>query len=74
MDTAAYAATAWGRAVSTGGRFGYVAFRPEPLPRMLKLEGATVLALSDADAALGRLAGAGRLRACSTRPALPAKL
>lgn len=61
MDPARFVAHHWGRAVSTGGRFGYVAFRPEPLPRELSLTGPTVLALSDADAALGRLAGAGRL-------------
>ncbi len=61
MEAARFVAPAWGRAVSTGGRFGYLAFRPEPLPRELALDGPTVLALSDADAALGRLAGAGRL-------------
>lgn len=61
MDAARFVAPSWGRAVSTGGQFGYVAFRPQPLPRELALDGRTVLALSDADAALGRLAGAGRL-------------
>lgn len=61
MDARDYVSPAWGRPVSTGGRFGYVAFRPAPLPAELALDGPTVLALSDADAALGRLAGAGRL-------------
>lgn len=61
MDAARFRAPQWGRAVSTGGVAGYVAFRPEPLPRELPLTGPTVLALSEADAALGRLAGAGRL-------------
>ncbi len=61
MDAARFVAPDWGRAVNTGGQFGYVAFRPQPLPRELALDGPIVLALSDADAALGRLAGAGRL-------------
>lgn len=38
----------------------FLAFRPAPLPRALELPIETVLALSEADAALGRLAGAGR--------------
>ena len=61
MDAARFRAPQWGRAVSIGGGASYVAFRPEPLPRDLSLTGPTVLALSEADAALGRLAGAGRL-------------
>ncbi len=61
MDAARFVAHEWGRAVNTGGPFGYAAFRPRPLPRELALEGRTVMALSEADAALGRLAGAGRL-------------
>ncbi len=61
MHAARFVAPDWGRAVNTGGQFGYVAFRPQPLPRELALDGPTVLALSDADAALGRLVGAGRL-------------
>ncbi len=36
------------------------AYRPVPLPRSLELTNETVLALSAADAALGRLAGSGR--------------
>jgi Fic family protein len=43
---------------STGWDFW--AFRPAPLPRTLSLDSETVLTLSEADAALGRLAGAGR--------------
>jgi Fic family protein len=39
----------------------YVAFIPELLPRELTLDADTVLKLSEADAALGRLAGSGRL-------------
>jgi len=47
--------------VKTPGRTGYLAFRPAPLARNLDLDTATVLALSEADRALGRLAGSGRL-------------
>jgi Fic family protein len=39
----------------------YVAFIPERVPRELTLTADTVMRLSDADAALGRLAGSGRL-------------
>ncbi len=42
-------------------RWAFHHFVPEPLPRALRLDGETVLALSDADTSLGRLAGAGRL-------------
>ncbi len=38
-----------------------MAFIPEPVPRELPLDAETVLRLSEADAALGRLAGAGRV-------------
>ena len=56
----------------------YSAFRPASMPRALILEPETVMALSLADAALGRLAGAGRqlhdpsmfLRPYMTREAL----
>jgi Fic family protein len=40
--------------------WSYPAFRPAKIPRSLDLESETVLALSVADSALGRLAGAGR--------------
>jgi Fic family protein len=40
---------------------GYRAFHPELIPRRPKLSARTILRLSEADAALGRLAGAGRL-------------
>lgn len=38
----------------------HLAFNPAPMPRALILDPETVMALSSADAALGRLAGAGR--------------
>jgi Fic family protein len=43
------------------GRWGFWYFCPEPLPRSLDLAPDTVMALSAADTALGRLAGVGRL-------------
>jgi len=46
---------------STGGAFSYRAFYPSPLPRDLPLQGNTVKQLADAEAALGRLTGVGRL-------------
>lgn len=61
MDPSQFAAPAWGRAVSTGGSTPYVAFIPERIPREFQLDPETVLRLSEADAALGRLAGAGRI-------------
>src|ERR1700709_85128 len=61
MDAARYEAPEWGRVVSTGGSYAYLAYIPAPLPRSLPLDLPTVSALSTADLALGRLAGAGRL-------------
>lgn len=50
-----------GRAVATLTRPPYAAFIPEHLPRKLTLTPETIMRLSEADAALGRLAGSGRL-------------
>jgi Fic family protein len=61
MDRGRYRAPAWGRVVSTGGPHAYDTFVPAAIPRTLDLSLDTVCALSEADAALGRLAGAGRL-------------
>jgi Fic family protein len=61
MDRRRYRAPQWGRVVSTGGRHSYDTFLPGNLPRTLELSLDTVYVLSEADAALGRLAGAGRL-------------
>ena len=60
MDPTRFAAPDWGRVVSTGGSAPYNTFIPKPLRRELALDADTVLLLSEADAALGRLAGAGR--------------
>ena len=43
------------------GRWGFWYFCPQPLPRVLDLAADTVMALSSADTALGRLAGVARL-------------
>lgn len=61
MDPTKFVAPDWGRAVSTGGSAAYHAFVPAFVPRELTLDPHTIMLLSDADAALGRLAGAGRL-------------
>jgi len=61
VEVARYAATEFGRARQTGGRHGYVAYFPAPVPRSLDLPAATVARLADAEASLGRLAGIGRL-------------
>lgn len=61
MDASRFVSSAFGRAVSTGGSYPYVAFVPAPLPAALDLDLATIRALSQADSSLGRLAGAGRL-------------
>ncbi len=61
MDPTKFVSPDWGRAIRTPSPGPYVAFIPNSLPRELPLSADTVLRLSDADAALGRLAGSGRL-------------
>jgi Fic family protein len=61
VDATRFVAGEWGKAISTRGTAPYTAFVPECLPRGLPLDADTVLRLSEADAALGRLAGSGRL-------------
>lgn len=61
MDPSRFVAPAYGEAVRTPGPHGYWAYRPQPVPRAIELRTDTVLLLSEADRALGRLAGAGRL-------------
>jgi Fic family protein len=61
MDANRYASTPFGSAGRTPGRYGYTAFFPQPIPRSLDLSPAAVTKMADAEAALGRLAGAGRL-------------
>lgn len=61
MDPDQYAETSFGSARRTAGAHGYIAYFPKPIPRALPISPANVLKLADAEAALGRLAGAGRL-------------
>lgn len=61
VDATIFVAPEWGRVVRTPGRHGYAAFVPAAMPRDLPLTRASQLALSVADLAVGRLAGAGRL-------------
>lgn len=61
MDVERYTDTSFGRARRTGGRHGYVAYFPAPIPRQVPISPDNLLRLADAEAALGRLAGAGRL-------------
>lgn len=61
MDARRYEDSEFGSVRHTGGPHGYQAFFPKPIPRDLSLSADHVLRLADAEAALGRLAGAGRL-------------
>ena len=61
MDLDRYKPTIFGKARRTPGTHGYVAYFPNPLPRDIEISSANVAAMADAEAALGRLAGAGRL-------------
>jgi len=61
MDLERYVQTPFGRARRTGGRHGYVAYFPDPIPRTVDLPARTVRLLGEAEAALGRLDGTGRL-------------
>jgi len=61
MDQARYSDTAFGGPRRSGGRHGYVAYFPAPIPRSIDLEPTTVMLLAEAESALGRLAGVGDL-------------
>lgn len=61
MDPTKFVAPRFGRAVSTGGPTAYAAFVPAPVPQEHQITTETIMLLSEADSALGRLAGAGRL-------------
>ena len=60
MDTKLYTDTTYGE-VRLVPREGYQAYYPNPLPHSIDLSHDTVRCVADAEAALGRLAGAGRL-------------
>lgn len=62
MDDSRFKETPFGRAARRAGdRWAFTYYLPAPLPRELELKPATVLALSEADAALGLLNGLGKL-------------
>ena len=61
MDPDRFVDTRYGEVIKTPGRFGYYAFRPAPIPRRMPLDDRTISLMSEADRALGRLAGAGRI-------------
>ncbi|MCB1257674.1 MAG: Fic family protein, partial [Microthrixaceae bacterium] len=61
MDAKQFADTQFGRARLTPGPHGYVAYAPRSIPRTVDISSGNLLRLADAEAALGRLAGAGRL-------------
>lgn len=61
VDARRYADTRFGSVRHTGGPHGYEAYFPNPIPRDLTISPDQILRLADAEAALGRLAGAGRL-------------
>lgn len=61
MDPDRYAKTPFGRARQTIGPHGYVAFFPNPIPRELTISRDNLMRIADSEAALGRLAGTGRL-------------
>lgn len=60
MDSERYKDNTFGEVRLVPG-MGYRAYYPNPLPSVVELRPATVTCLADAEAALGRLAGAGRL-------------
>lgn len=61
MDVADFPRTIFGEARRTVGPHSYVAYFPAPVPRSFELPARLVPLLADAEAALGRLAGVGRL-------------
>lgn len=62
MDPGKFTSQAYGKVTKKAGdKWAFWYFQPKPLPRDLSLEPATVLALSKADSAVGRLSGVGRL-------------
>jgi Fic family protein len=61
VDPDRYAETPFGAARQTIGPHGYVAYFPKPIPRELTISSKNIMRIADAEAALGRLAGTGRL-------------
>jgi cell filamentation protein, protein adenylyltransferase len=61
VNSERYTDTPFGAARRTIGPHGYIAYFPRPIPRELPISSDNLLRVADAEAALGRLAGAGRL-------------
>lgn len=61
MDPDSFSDTQFGSVRRTAGPHGYLSYFPKPIPRQVTISGEHLLRLADAEAALGRLAGAGRL-------------
>ena len=61
MNVDDYASTQFGQARRTPGKHGYAAYFPMAIPRSIELSAENLVRMADAEAALGRLAGAGRL-------------
>lgn len=61
MERARFTSTEFGEVVKTPGPHGFLTFIPKAVPRTVRLSDRAVYCLSEADRALGRLAGAGRL-------------
>jgi Fic family protein len=61
VDATKFVSPKWGRAIRTPPPGSFAAFIPQHVPRELTLSADTVMLLSEADAALGRLAGSGRI-------------
>ena len=61
MDADRHPDTQFGQVRRTGGKHGYLAYFPRPIPRQVPISQPNLLRMADAEAALGRLAGAGRL-------------
>jgi Fic family protein len=61
VELETHAQTPFGEVRRTPGRHGYVAYFPATIPRTLALPASTVRLLGEAEGALGRLAGVGRL-------------
>ncbi len=61
MDADRHPDTRFGRVRRAGGKPGYLAYFPRPIPRQVPISQPNLLRMADAEAALGRLAGAGRL-------------
>jgi Fic family protein len=62
MDPDKFTSQAYGTVTKQpGDKWAFWYYKPKPIPRDLSLEPSTVLALSAADSAVGRLSGVGRL-------------